>query len=96
MQSFIYKQNICSYNYERGDSMEINMISPEFDEFEKAFERYYTGIEPLYSLIGSFERMMTQSNVNFFKLPAHKSSDLKSHYFIFDRTNGEYVFKECI
>ena len=76
--------------------MEINMISPKFSEFEKAFGKYYTGIEPLYALIGSFERMMTQSNVNFFKLPAHKSSDLKSHYFIFDRTGGEYVFKECI
>ena len=96
MQSFIYKQNICSYNYERGDSMEINMISQEFSGFEKAFGKYYIDIEPLYSLIGSFERMMTQSNVNYFKLPAYKSSDLKSHYFIFDRSNGEYVFKECI
>ncbi|MFL2135434.1 DUF5960 family protein [Ruoffia sp. FAM 24228] len=96
MQSFIYKQNIRSYNYARGDSMEISMASPEFNQFEKAFGKYYTDIEPLYSLIGSFERLMTQSNVNFFKLPAHKSSDLKSHYFIFDRTNGEYVFKECI
>lgn len=76
--------------------MEISMISPEFNEFERAFGKYYTDIEPLYSLIGSFERMMTQSNTNFFKLPAYKSSDLKSHYFIFDRTNGEYVFKECI
>lgn len=46
--------------------MEINMISPEFDTLEKAFERYYTGIESLYALIGSFERMMTQSNVNLF------------------------------
>lgn len=76
--------------------MEINMMNPKFSEFENAFGRYYTGIEPLYALIGSFERIMTQSDVNFFKLPAHKSSDLKSHYFIFDRNGGEYVFKECI
>lgn len=76
--------------------MKIDMLGPEFDEFEKTFGQYYTGIEPLYSLIGSFERMMTANDINFFKLPAHKSSDLKSHYFIFDRTGGEYVFKECI
>ena len=96
MQSFIYKQNICSYNYARGDSMEINMASPEFNQFEKAFGKYYTGIEPLYALIGSFERMMTANNINFFKLPGHKSKDSRNHYFIFDRTGGEYVFKECI
>ena len=96
MQSLIYKQNICSYNYERGDSMEISMISPEFDEFEKAFGKYYTGVEPLYALIGSFERMMTANDINFFKLPAHKSTDLKNHYFIFNRAGNEYIFKECI
>lgn len=72
--------------------MEINMISPEFDEFEKAFGKYYTGIEPLYSLIGSFERMMTANDINFFKLPAFKSKDFRNHYFIFKVVDDMYVF----
>lgn len=72
--------------------MEIEMTGSEFKEFSDIFDKLYTGLEPLYAVIGSIERTMASSGFNYFKLPAFKSKDFRNHYFIFKVVDDRYVF----
>ena len=75
--------------------MEIN-VDTGYMELEEALASLYKTVEPLYAMVDGIAKLMDKTGRMYFRLPAYKSTDLKSHYFIFDRTNGEYVFKECI
>ncbi len=71
--------------------MQINHYSEDYKRFEQDFNKLYTGIEPLFSIVGDLERAMTKDKP-YFILPTQQSKDGRKHVFYFEILGDKYVY----
>lgn len=65
------------------DTIQFDYFSDSYLEFEKTFNRYYVGADPLTFLIDDILLTMAMKQKNYFRLHKSKSVDGRDHYFIF-------------
>ncbi len=71
--------------------MQINHYSADYKRFEQDFTSVYTGIEPLFSIVGDIERAMSKDKP-YFILPGSKAKDGLQHVFYFGAVGDEYIY----
>lgn len=67
----------------QNSSVQFDYFSENFMRFEQDFNAYSNLVVPLTFMVDDILFTMSESQTNYFKLPAMKSKDNKNHYFIF-------------
>ena len=65
------------------DLIQFDYFSDSYLQFEKDFNKYYKGVDPLTFLIDDILLTMAMKQKNYFRLHKSKATDGRDHYFIF-------------
>lgn len=65
------------------DLIQFDYFSDSYLQFEKDFNKYYKGVDPLTFLIDDILLTMAMKQKNYFRLHKSKATDGRNHYFIF-------------
>ena len=65
------------------DLIQFDYFSDSYLQFEKDFNKYYKGVDPLTFLIEYRLLTMAMKQKNYFRLHKSKATDGRDHYFIF-------------
>lgn len=65
------------------NNVQFDYFSENFLRFEEDFYHYSIMTIPLTFMTDDILHSMSEAQVNYFTLPAHKAKDRQDHYFIF-------------
>lgn len=75
--------------------MKMNDLHVSYLKFQEDYNRFALDSKPLFTVVGSIEKMMNARKLDYFTLPARQSKDGKKHTFYFEIINGMYVYSHC-